>query len=191
MALIRANVLLSIQPRRWKVAWGVTIPKPGKDDYGLAKSYRVISLLNCLGKMVEKVAAMMVSAHCEAMGRSHPGQYGCRARRSAVDAVTITIAHTQEAWRHRRITGALLMGVAAAFPSVARGCLLRKMRAMDIDECLVSWTNSFMRDRQDVQYLVVEPTIQRGFERARNVPWRAPRRLEQVPFVKGRVFFRG
>ena len=40
---------------------GVTVPKPGKDKYALAKSHRVISLLNCLGKMVEKVAAMLVS----------------------------------------------------------------------------------------------------------------------------------
>ena len=40
------------------------------------------------------------------------------------------------------------MDVAAAFPSVARGCLLRKMRNMGLDECLVRWTDSFMRDRQ-------------------------------------------
>ena len=32
------------------------------------------------------------------------------------------------------------MGVAAAFPSVARGSLLRKMRVMGIDENLVDWT---------------------------------------------------
>ena len=46
------------------------------------------------------------------------------------------------------ITGALLMDVAAAFPSVARGCLLRKMRAIGIEECPVDWTDSFVRDRQ-------------------------------------------
>ena len=40
------------------------------------------------------------------------------------------------------------MDVAAAFPSVARGCLLRKMRAMGIDEDLVGSTDSFMRDRR-------------------------------------------
>ena len=91
---------------------------------------------------------MMVSAHCEAMGRFHPGQYGCRVRCSAVDAVGVAIAQIQEAWRRGRITGALLMDVAAAFPSVARGCLLKKMQAMDIGECLVDWTDSFMRDRR-------------------------------------------
>ena len=38
----------------------------------------------------------------------------------------------------------LLVDVAAAFPSVARGCLLRKVRGMG----LVRWTDSFMRDRR-------------------------------------------
>ena len=60
---------------------GMTIPKPGQDDYSLAKSYRCISLLNCLGKMVEKVAAMLVSAHCERARGFHPGQYGPDDRR--------------------------------------------------------------------------------------------------------------
>lgn len=91
---------------------------------------------------------MLVSALCEAFGAFHMGQYGCRARRSAVDAVAIMIAQTQEAWRQGRIVGALLVDVAAAFPSVARGCRPRKMRNIDIDENLVEWINSFMRDRK-------------------------------------------
>ena len=40
------------------------------------------------------------------------------------------------------------MDVAVAFPSVARGCLLKKMRNAGIDECLVRWTDSFMHDRR-------------------------------------------
>lgn len=53
-------------------ARGVIIPKLGKDNYALAKAYRIISLPNCLGEMVEKVAVMLVSAHCEARGTLRP-----------------------------------------------------------------------------------------------------------------------
>lgn len=130
VALIRAHIRLGTHPDKWKTARGATIPKPAKDDYSLAELYRVISLLNCLGKMVEKVSAMLVSAHCEATGSLRPGQYGCRMRRSAVDAAGVIMTQTQEAWSRRKITGAQIMGIAAAFPSVARGCLLRKMRNM-------------------------------------------------------------
>ena len=127
---------------------GVAIPKPGKEDCSVAKAYRVISLLNCLGKKVEKTAAILASAHYEVLGGFYPGQYGRRSSRSAVDAVGVVIAQTQEAWRHGCVVGALLINMAAAFPSVARGCVLRKIRDRGINECLVAWTDSFMRNRR-------------------------------------------
>ena len=67
-----------------------------------------------------------------------------------MDAVGVVSAQAQAAWKRGCITGALLTDVAAAFCSVARGCLLRKMRATGIDENLVDWTDSFMRDRRVV-----------------------------------------
>ena len=121
VGLIRAHACLGVHPARWKLARGVIIPK---DDYTVARAYRCISLLNCLGKMVEKVVADMISCHCEMVEGFHRGQYGCRTKRSAVDVVGVAIVQVQGAWRIGVIAGAVLMGVAAAFPSVARGCLL-------------------------------------------------------------------
>ena len=95
VALVGGHIRLGTHPDKRKTPRVVTIPKPGKDNFGLAKSYRVTLLLNCLGKIFEKVAAMMVSAHCGTTGGSHPGQYGCRARRPAVDTVGVTIAQSQ------------------------------------------------------------------------------------------------
>jgi len=48
-------------PAVWKRASGVVIPKPGKDDYTKLKAYRSISLLSCMGKVVKKVAADLLS----------------------------------------------------------------------------------------------------------------------------------
>lgn len=107
-SIIRAHIRLGLHPRVWKAARGATIPKPGRRDYGVARSYWVISLLNCLGRIVEKVAAKLVSSHCETRGTFHPGQYGCRSQRSAVDAVGVVIAQTQEAWSRKRIVGPCL-----------------------------------------------------------------------------------
>lgn len=60
VALIRAHIRLGAHPDRWKTARGVATPKPRRGDYSLAKAYRVISLLSCLGEMVENVAAIML-----------------------------------------------------------------------------------------------------------------------------------
>ena len=121
VAIIRAHIRPGVHPECWKLARGVIIPKPGKDDYSAAKSYRCIPLLNCLGKMVQKVAADLISEYFEASQGFHPGQYGCRTKRSATDAVGVVIAQVQDAWKRGVVVGALLTDVAAAFPSVARG----------------------------------------------------------------------
>jgi hypothetical protein len=44
-------------PKCWKQATGVILKKPGKLNYLAPKVYRVISLLNCLGKVSERILA--------------------------------------------------------------------------------------------------------------------------------------
>ena len=59
-------------------------------------------------------------------------------------------ALAQEAWKRGKIVGHILMDVAAASPSVARGRLLQKVRNMGIDENPVGWTDSFRSDRKTI-----------------------------------------
>ena len=94
--------------------------------------------------------ADLISLHCEAMNKFHPGQYGGRPQRSALDAVGVVMAQAQEAWKRGKVVGALMMDVAVAFPSVARGCLLRMLSATEVDKNLVDWVNSFMKERKVV-----------------------------------------
>lgn len=65
-----------------------------------------------------------------------------------MDAVGTLVGWVEESWRKKEITGTICMDVAAAFPSVARGCLLRRLREMKVDEDIVSWTGSFMKERR-------------------------------------------
>jgi hypothetical protein len=128
---------------------GVTILKPGKLTYTTIKSYQVISLLNCLGKVMEKVVAEMLSIHCEGQGGGlHNGQYRCRKGRSTIDAVGMLVAHVQKAWAQWQVARALCMDVEAAFPSIARDCLAPKMRKIGVDECLVMWILHSMMERR-------------------------------------------
>jgi hypothetical protein len=46
----------------WGTADVVVIPKPNKPDYSLAKAYRPISLLECTGKLLEKIVANRLGA---------------------------------------------------------------------------------------------------------------------------------
>jgi hypothetical protein len=105
IALVRQCFRLGTHPKAWKVARGILLQKPNKPDHTLVKAYRVISLLNCLGKIVEKLAAEAISTYCEGAQVLHPGQMGCRKRRSAIDAVACLIQPVAESAStgHRKI----------------------------------------------------------------------------------------
>jgi len=69
----------------------VVIGKPGKDDYTQLKTYPSISLLSCMGKVVEKVVAELLSGEAERRGLLSDRQFGSRRGRSAIHAAVIRV----------------------------------------------------------------------------------------------------
>ena len=51
------NAAISLGYHPWKEALVVVVPKPNKPNYSLPKAYRPISLLECCGKLLEKIVA--------------------------------------------------------------------------------------------------------------------------------------
>jgi len=148
IAIVKMSFRLGIHPRAWKEAKGVVILKLNKPDYGVAKAYRVIALLNCLGKVVEKVAANAIADECERRQLLHDGQFGCRKRRSAIDAVGRLIKRVEEVWGRGNPVAVLLMDVKGAFPHVAKGNLIKRMEEMGFEADLVRWVENFMQERK-------------------------------------------
>ena len=57
LRLYSCLINIGYYPTPWKEAIGVILKKPNKPDYAIPKAYRVISLLNCLRKVAERVLA--------------------------------------------------------------------------------------------------------------------------------------
>ena len=58
--LLSACITAGHHPRQWKEAIVCVIPKPNRADYTLAKNFRPISLLECMGKLLEKVVVKLI-----------------------------------------------------------------------------------------------------------------------------------
>lgn len=89
--MVQQAIRLGYHPREWKLARGILLEKGGKRDLTLVKSYRVIILLNCMGKVLEKVVAEQLSCFSEIFLKLHQGQMGARKERCAIDAVASLI----------------------------------------------------------------------------------------------------
>jgi len=145
--LTRAAIRTGRYPVLWKRASGMVIRKPGKDDYTQLKAYRSVSLLSCMGKVLVKGAAELLSVEGKRRGLLSDRQFGGRKGRSAIDAAAIMVDRAHAVWTNGHITGVLLMDIKAAFPSMAKGRLLNLMKVMQMDGDLVRWTESFLSER--------------------------------------------
>ena len=143
VALVRQCVRVGCHP--WKLAKGILLRKP-KPDATNIKSYRVIALLECLGKVVEKVMATKIADWAETI--LHVRQMGGRRHRSAIDAVAILADKAQKAMQDKQVLGALLFDVKGAFDHVIHGRLLRTLNTLGADAELVRWVAAFLSGRR-------------------------------------------
>jgi hypothetical protein len=101
--LYRTLGAIGYHPRPWRQSTTVVIPKPNKPDYSNPKAYRPIALLNCLGKVLEKLTASRLSSMAETHDLLHPDQIAGRPQRSTIDAA-MALTHDIEMGRSKRLT---------------------------------------------------------------------------------------
>jgi hypothetical protein len=70
------NLCLTQGAHPWKEAKVVVLPKPSRPDYSAPKAYRPITLLECLGKLLEKVVARRIMDNSNRFGLIDQHQLG-------------------------------------------------------------------------------------------------------------------
>ncbi|THH16914.1 hypothetical protein EUX98_g9226 [Antrodiella citrinella] len=135
-------------PEMFKVNITVVIPKPGKDDYSKAKSYRPIVLLNCLGKAFEKVIATRLQFQGQKYGVIHPNQFGGTIQNSTVDAGVHVVHHVLQARRKGLVCSMLLFDIAQFYPSINHDLLGAIMSKQGFHPRYVAFFDNYLKDRK-------------------------------------------
>src|SRR5258706_1357116 len=98
--------------KMWRSAIAVAIQKPNR-DYSKPRSYRLIQLLEVLGKTLERVQARRL-AYLAAKYNLFPStQYGGISGRSAQDTVMMIVHDIKAAWNHNRAVSMLTFDITA------------------------------------------------------------------------------
>ena len=79
----------------WREGTEVVLKKQRKSDYSLPKAYRIITLLNCLEKVAEKIMATRLSYLSQVSELLDIDQTEGRKQRSVIDAV-MSLTHNIE-----------------------------------------------------------------------------------------------
>lgn len=148
LALIQKCMENGYHPKDWRRAIAVAIRKPGKPDYSKPRAYRLIQLLECLGKVLEHIVAKRLSYFAGKANLIPGTQFGGKANYSTTDAILSFTNDVEVAWSKGKVTTALTFDIKGYFDFVNHRRLLHELRRKKIPIQIVRWVDSFLTDRQ-------------------------------------------
>ena len=135
-----------IFPATWKR--GIVIPIPKKTPATTPADYRPITLLPCLGKLLETVINTRLQHHLEQQNLISDSQFGFRSGRSAPSLLTLLTQSAHRAWRRKRNLLLCSLDVEKAFDTVWHTGLIWKLRTKaEIHGRSLQWFRSYLNGR--------------------------------------------
>jgi hypothetical protein len=122
------------------------IPKKGRMSSDPTQ-YRPISLLSCIGKLVERVARTRLVKFLEANNLIIKQQSGFRHRRSTTDNLLFVTQKIRECFERDKSCMQIQFDIKAAYDSVWHEGLKYKLRVMNVPFYLLAWFDNFLTGR--------------------------------------------
>lgn len=144
--LINCILSMGYYPNSWKAAHVIPIPKPGKPA-NEAKNLRPISLLNSLGKIIEKILHVRILEHCVEKHLLPDNQFGFRSRHSTVHALIRLFEEAIMGFNDCKITIAAFLDIEKAFDTMWVEGLIYKMIKMSFPCYLIRIVFSYLKER--------------------------------------------
>ncbi len=143
-----ACLKLSYFPDSWKKANVVPIHKPGKSPCQ-ATSYRPISLLSSLSKILERIVLKRINDHIDDNNIIPPEQHGFRKQKSTAHQLIKIVTHIKNSFKiNTSSTGMIFLDVEKAFDRVWHTGLLYKLLKFRFPIYLIKFIRSYLSNRQ-------------------------------------------
>ena len=133
-------------PALWKKATIIPIHKKGKDKKD-PNSYRPISLLSCLGKVLERVINRRLISFLEERKILSPTQTGYRKHISTEDQLALIAQAIENAFQEKKKVVSVFFDLTKAFDKVWREGLLLKILESGVSGKMYRWIQCFLHDR--------------------------------------------
>lgn len=163
-------------PNAWKTAYIILLLKPSKDKQQ-PSSYRPISLLSCLGKLLEKIIKQRLMLVLERRNILPMHQAGFRQGKSTIYNILRLERYAERQLRNnnnnqRRHSAVILFDIKAAFDSVWHDGLIYKLNDLRLPRYLVNYLISFLHNRTAA--IELENVLSRPFQLMSGTPQGSP-----------------
>lgn len=144
--IFNACLKLGYFPNEFKKAKVIPIAKPGK-NVKLPSSYRPISLLSNIGKILEKLLLSRIQQHTETNNIIPEEQFGFRKQHSTTHQTKRISSMIKKNKRLRLSTGLILFDIEKAFDSVWHAGLVYKLVKFNYPTYICKCIESFLSNR--------------------------------------------
>lgn len=134
-------------PLAFKNATLCALPKPGKRPRSLPRSYRLIALLSCFGKILERIVAKRLGNIALTHRLISSLHFGAISGRSSVDAASTLTHDVEKAFEKNQVLTALAFDIKGAFDRVTAKRLVKRLYDQNIPLEHIRWVASFLHSR--------------------------------------------
>lgn len=152
---------LSYFPSKWKEAKVIGILKPGKPP-SQPDSYRPISLLSSISKLLERIILNRLKCHLEVFNIIPSHQHGFRSGHSTVTQLHRLVNTIRNNLQNKLSTGLVLCDFEKAFDKVWTNGLTYKLINTNTPPYITKIINSFLNDRSLTVYVQNTPSSTRN-----------------------------
>ena len=135
---------IPIEFRKSKV---VFIPKPLKDDYGEAGSFRPISLTQFLFKTMERVIEWSLCEHAKKMGQISDLQHAYSGTRGTDTALSTLVNLIESAILRKQLCLVISVDIQGAFDNLAFMAIEKVMGDNNYPPYMIRWYMNFLKNR--------------------------------------------
>jgi hypothetical protein len=147
LTLANACIETGRWPKHFKESTSVIIPKPNKPSYYTPKAFRLIVLLNALGKFVKKMISNRFQHDMIKYDIVDLNQMGGVRQHSTEDAGLFLTHLVQSGWAQNLQTSIVAFDVAQFFPSINHQFLLEVLRKQGFHRKVTAFFGSYLVDR--------------------------------------------
>eukprot|EP00116_Pleurobrachia_bachei_P001378 sb/3461640/ len=146
--IFKASHRLQAPPKNWTYAKGIFLPKPGKECYQNAKSYRTITLSPTILKLYEKLVLWHLETKCKIYNHLSVKQHGFRKGQSVITALHKCVHRIEKRLATGGMVLAMFLDIQGAFDNVSFSAIETAMDKCNIDDPTKNWISNWLRDRK-------------------------------------------
>src|SRR5438034_6464262 len=124
------------------------IKKFNKENYSDSKSYKVISLLNCLNKIYERIITERLSYFAETTDLLHYDQIDNNKQKSAIDAAILLLSDIEINKHEKKLTSVLFLDIKSAYDHLNKSQIIKICKNTKLFSAYINYIHSFLINKR-------------------------------------------